>query len=270
MTRHPVPSNAPVRACSPEWFEEFFTELPNEFWRRMTSAEQTRSEVDAIVARTGLTPPATVLDVACGSGRHVVEFAGRGYDVTGVDVSNEALTHAARSASDKGVPITVHRRDMRDLSDLGRFDLILLLGNSLGYLPEPGLQQLIAALAAATKPGGWLVLDCNVAAESILPGFRPDGDRAPMVAGDITADVDTAYDVLTSCVRTTYTFVQGERRVVATALHHVYTAGHIVYLVRTHGFDRVTAAGDPDGTPYTIGSPRLVLTAQAGPTRPEG
>lgn len=261
-TGHRTPSDR-------DWSEDFFTELPNEFWRRMTSAEQTRSEVDAIESRTGLTAPAGALDVACGSGRHVVEFARRGYDVTGIDASDEALTHATRVASERRLPIAVHRRDMRDLADLGRFDLVLLLGNSLGYLPEAGLQQLIAALAAATKPGGWLVLDCNIAAESILPGFPPN-DRAPMVAGDITATVDTAYDVLSSCVRSTYTFVQGERRVVATALHHVYTAGHIIHLVRTHGFDNVSATCDPEGAPYTVGSPRLILTAQAQPTRPEG
>lgn len=136
-------------------------------------------------------------------------------------------------------------------------------------MPEAGLQQLITALASATKPNGWLVLDCNIAAESILPGLRADGDREPMVAGDITAEVDTTYDVLTSGFRSTYTFVQGERGDVATAPHHVYTLGHIVHLLRTHGLDIVTAASDPDGTPYTVGSPRLVLTAHAAPTQPE-
>lgn len=54
--------------------------------------------------------------------------------MTGVDASDEALTHATRTASDARLPITVHRRDVRALSDLGRFDLVLLLGNSPGYL----------------------------------------------------------------------------------------------------------------------------------------
>ena len=47
----------------------------------------TRGEVDFIARELGLPAGARILDVGCGTGRHAVELARRGYRVTGVDLS---------------------------------------------------------------------------------------------------------------------------------------------------------------------------------------
>jgi cyclopropane fatty-acyl-phospholipid synthase-like methyltransferase len=60
---HPVSST---------WYEDFFTELPNEFWRRVTAPEWTASDVAFIEGRLGLARGSRILDVPCGSGRHTV------------------------------------------------------------------------------------------------------------------------------------------------------------------------------------------------------
>ena len=52
------------------WYADFFTELPNEFWRRAVPPEATTAEVDFVEERLGLAPGSRVVDVPCGSGRH--------------------------------------------------------------------------------------------------------------------------------------------------------------------------------------------------------
>ncbi|GAA1311478.1 class I SAM-dependent methyltransferase [Saccharothrix xinjiangensis] len=91
---------------SSTWYVDFFTELPNEFWRRAVPPEVTVEEIDFVEERLDLAPRSLVLDVPCGSGRHSLELARRGHRVTGVDLSAEAIGHARRAATDLDVDFT--------------------------------------------------------------------------------------------------------------------------------------------------------------------
>src|SRR5918997_4862029 len=64
-------SQDPVSA----WYADFFTELPNAFWRAAVPPSVTATEVDFIVRISGPGPRARVLDVPCGSGRHTCWMA---------------------------------------------------------------------------------------------------------------------------------------------------------------------------------------------------
>jgi SAM-dependent methyltransferase len=254
------------------WYADFFTDLPNEFWRRAATPEWTEVDVDFVEARLGLSPDSRILDVPCGSGRHSLALAARGHRVTGVDLSTEAIAHArgaARiaeqtAASEQTVAseraVAFEHGDMRDIGRFGVFDAAICLGNSFGYLDLAGTRAFAAALGRAVRPGGGLVVDFGATAESILPGFT----EAPhtMRTGDITVETTTEYDVAASRLISRYRFIQGSRRLDATALHHVYTSGHLGDLLTDAGFTDVRRYAGPDGTPYTLGAGRLLLTAR--------
>lgn len=65
----------------------------------------TTSEVDFLVGELKLAPNARILDVGCGTGRHSVEFARRGYSVTGIDISEKMLAQARKSAHEAGTRV---------------------------------------------------------------------------------------------------------------------------------------------------------------------
>lgn len=83
----------------------------------------------------GLKPGAKLLDLACGTGRHSIEFAGLGYEVTGVDYSPDMIARAKAAIAECGHNIELHEQNMRRL-DLGgqQFDVITCLFDSIGYL----------------------------------------------------------------------------------------------------------------------------------------
>lgn len=112
--------------------------------------------VDAILGRWGLPPGADVLDLACGKGRHVRHFAGRGMRTVGVDIS-EASIAAARAL----VPhAEFHVGDMREPMAGRAFDGICCLFTSLGYSDAVADdQRVFHSVAAALRPGGRFVLD---------------------------------------------------------------------------------------------------------------
>lgn len=105
-------------------------------------------EVDFLVEELRLQPGAAVLDVGCGTGRHTIELARRGFAVTGVDLSEGMLAEARRTAGQAGLEVTlVHANAAR--MRLGRqFDgVICLCEGAFGLLgrgddaleqPSPG------------------------------------------------------------------------------------------------------------------------------------
>ena len=65
--------------------------------------KNTVKEVDFILEELGIPARGAVLDVGCGTGRHSIELARRGYAVTGLDLSSEMLAGAATAAKTAAV-----------------------------------------------------------------------------------------------------------------------------------------------------------------------
>ncbi len=123
---------------------------------------------------------------------------------------------------------------------------------------------LAAALAAAVRPRGGLVIDYNAAAESVLPGYT--GEDRTMRTGDIMVAATTAYDIARSRLVSGYRFTRGREEVAVTALHHVLTCAQIDDLLVGAGFVDVAHYAGPDGSPFRLGAPRLLITARRRPT----
>ncbi len=128
------------------------------------------AEANALVAiATRHTPGATtLLDMACGTGSHLVELAGSFQDVVGVDLSSEMLAVAAREYPGR----ELHQGDMRKCSLDRHFDVVTCMFSSTGYLVDQAdLDGAIANLAAHLAPGGTLIVEPWWFPETFQPGW---------------------------------------------------------------------------------------------------
>ena len=126
--------------------------------------------------------PTTVLDAGCGTGRVAIELARRGHDVVGVDVDRSMLDAARAKAPD--LPWVV--ADLADPSfDLGRtFDVVVMAGNVLIFVPSGTEGAVIANTARHVSPGGRLV-----AGYSLRPGgLQPAGHDAHAAAAGLVLE----------------------------------------------------------------------------------
>ena len=188
-----------------DWYESFFEGIVLDLWRQAVSPEQTRLEADFLERVLKPKPGARVLDVPCGLGRHSLELASRGFRMTGVDLSSEAIQEARQRSSARSLDIEWVHADMRELPWPEAFDGGFCLGNSFGYFDADSTRGFVEALSGALKPGARCVLDCSMAAECSLPRLV---DREWTQIGDILFLEENRYDVEQSCVETTYTLLR--------------------------------------------------------------
>lgn len=99
-------------------------------------------------------PPASVLDVPCGFGRHARALATHGYSVTGVDREPPVAAEAREAGID------VHELDVRRLRELPKmFDAVICMWASFGWFDDATNEDVLAQMAEKLRPGGVLVLD---------------------------------------------------------------------------------------------------------------
>jgi SAM-dependent methyltransferase len=163
----------------------------------------------------------TLLDVACGTGRHI-EYLRDGFAVEGLDLDPKMLDVAR--ARHPG--ITFHHGDMIDF-DLGRqFDVVVCLFSSIGYMKTVNrLAKAIANMARHLRPGGVLIVE---------PYFSPAAwkdSRLPAVNTAEQPDFKLVRMMVGSTEGTTAAF----------DLHYlVGTAGAVEYFVERHEFGLFT------------------------------
>jgi SAM-dependent methyltransferase len=131
--------------------------------------------IESVAARHGISA-GTVLDLGCGTGRHAVILASRGWIVTGVDRSEEMLSIARQRARQVGAAgIDFHVGDVRSVRVQKTFDLVLLMFAVLGYqLADSDVAATLDTAAAHLRPGGLVLFDVwnGPAVENIGPSSR--------------------------------------------------------------------------------------------------
>lgn len=116
--------------------------------------KNTLYEVDFLLEELQLAPGARILDIGCGTGRHSIELAKRGYRMTGLDISTGMLAQAQAKAAAAGVAVEWVHGDATSFSFATPFDAIFCLcEGSFGLLSagDDALAHPLAILRNASQ-----------------------------------------------------------------------------------------------------------------------
>ena len=157
--------------------------------RRFTEANKRELNfLERAFSANATCPIKKVLDIACGSGRHVFGLAKLGYECTGLDYTPERIQIAKERAKREGLSVKLLQGDATQLKHENEFDAVLAL-YILFLLPnDDDVLKCLNLIHRALRPGGILV--CNVgnpfykgkrwfSLNAIYEGLRVVEDRAP-------------------------------------------------------------------------------------------
>ncbi|MBO6516478.1 MAG: class I SAM-dependent methyltransferase [Bacteroidia bacterium] len=125
--------------------------------RKQTNIEKT---VEWILNNQKDNDQLSILDLGCGPGLYTEIFAQKGHRVTGVDISNNSIEYAKKSATQKDLDIHYINSSYLNLNlEANTYDLIILIYTDLGVLTPPDRNEVLKTVYRALKPGGMFLFD---------------------------------------------------------------------------------------------------------------
>lgn len=226
-----------------QWYEEIFENYGMQYDRE-SFAQGTLGECDFIEDEIGYNKKLRILDIGCGTGRHSIELAKRGYAVVGLDLSESLLKRAREKASAENVHIIFQRHDARNLHFVREFDLVLMICEGAFPLMETDEMNFLILQNAANAlvSGGKLIF---TTLNGLFPLFHSVKEFLNSEAKEGNATYgDHSFDLMTfRDHNTTYVVDDFGNRKELRCNERYYVPSEITWLLKTLGFRTVDIFG---------------------------
>lgn len=153
-----------------KWIEDWFGSEYYSLLYKHRDCDEAKLFLDNLFAFLKIPSGSSVLDCGCGKGRHSIYLNKKGFEVTGIDISERSIAEAKRSEKEN---LTFYVHDMRNLFRINYYDVALNLFTSFGYFEKDHENdKAIKSMSSALKKSGWFILDF-MNAEKEIKGLIP-------------------------------------------------------------------------------------------------
>lgn len=146
-----------MKSMKKDWYKKVWTmDIQNMSW-----VEDTKKEVDFLIDQLKLQGNERILNLACGYGRHSLELARRGYDVTGIDITSEYIKYATEQTKKECLKAKFLCMDIREVNVKEKFDVVINMADgAIGYLEnDTENMKIFEVVSNALKKGGKHFMD---------------------------------------------------------------------------------------------------------------
>ena len=217
-----------------QWYEKLFENYA-ETYDKESFTQGTIGEVDFIEQEINFNKTKTILDIGCGTGRHAIELAKRGYTVTGVDLSDAQLKRANQKASEAGVKVNFLKRDARKLDYENSFDVVIMICEGAFSLMETDEMnfQILKSAKNALRENGKFIFTCL---NALFPLYHSVKDFLNQNS-DESVTSELSFDLKTFREHSTLDFVDdsGEKKTI-TCNERYFAPSEINWYLKTLNF----------------------------------
>jgi 2-polyprenyl-3-methyl-5-hydroxy-6-metoxy-1,4-benzoquinol methylase len=225
-----------------QWYEELFENYANRY-EQESFTKGTTGEVDFIEKEIQSDRTRNILDIGCGTGRHAIELAKRGYKVTGVDLSEPMLNKARLNAGQAGVSVTFMRADARCLTFSGEFDFVQMICEGSFPLMETDEMNydILRGAVNALKPGGRLIF---TTLNGLFPLFHSVKDFINENSAGGSVSKCNSFDLMTMRDHSTYEITDDNGQIRSLLCNErYYIPSEISWLLKSLNMINITILG---------------------------
>jgi len=226
-----------------QWYEALFENYGLKYDDEVFT-KGTIGECDFIEKEAGYNKQIKILDIGCGTGRHSIELAKRGYQVTGIDLSESQLARAREKAREQKLDIEFLMHDARRLPYNKEFDLAIMICEGAFPLMETDEMnfQILESAAKALKDNGKLIF---TTLNGLFPLFHSVKEFLAHESeeGNATYD-DNTFDLMTfrDHNKTVVTDDAGNRKEL-DCNERYYVPSEITWLLKSLDFKKIDISG---------------------------
>ncbi len=228
------------------------------FYGDELTEERTDREVAFLVDEMEMNKPMSVLDVACGFGRHSIKLAERGHHVTGIDCMEGFLSLARKQAEEKGLKINFIKKDMRNVEFNSEFDRAILMFTAFGYFTDEQNLEVLKNISRSLDKNGLFCFD-TFNRDAFLKNFLPYIVHEKN--DDLMIDRNT-FDPQTGRLINNRIIVRNGKRKDTPFVIRLYDYNEIERLLGEAGMEIVKIYGHWDKSPFTKDSRGMKIIAR--------
>ena len=221
--------------------------------------ESAVDEINNMITLLDLKPPAKILDLCCGAGRHALEFSRRGFKVTGVDRTVSYLDEALEKASHENLKVNFLQGEMRQYCESDTYDLIINMNSAFGYFEDFDEEKLVLKnVFDSLRPGGKFLVDL-LGREVLLRIYQPRDWNirgGAMILEERIPNDDWTF------IENRWILIQGLARKEFRFKIRNYAGSELKSMLFETGFKKVNLYGWVDGSPYDHRARRLIAVAE--------
>ena len=238
-----------------EWFTSWFDTAYYHTLYQDRDQNEARAFIEKLVNDLKIPKSACVLDLACGKGRHSLTLCELGYNVLGVDLSENSIKTASEFSTEK-LSFAVH--DMRNIIEKKTFSAVFNLFTSFGYFDdEKDSLRVLNSVNCMLEEGGILVIDFMNA----LRVVRTLVENEIKTIDDIDFNIQRKYDG--QHIYKEIEFTDNGKNFHFTERVQALTIDIFEKLLSQSGFRILRTFGNFDLSPFNkITSDRLIIIAQ--------
>lgn len=222
----------------------------------------TEQEVRFITDTLQLPLQASIMDLYCGYGRHAIELAKQGYEVTGIDSNHAFVDLARQKAAEEGTTIAFWQRDMRDLDYISQFDAVISMFAAFGYFTDEENGRVLHLVAQSLKKNGLLLIDL-LNREWMIRNNLNRYWRHPSGEYVLSYKVELHQGIVTM-KRQLINQITGAKTQSEFVLR-AYSMTEMTDILYKAGFKVLSTYGNFDHRPYDAEAPRMIILAQKQP-----
>jgi len=226
-----------------QWYESLFENYAKKYDKECF-VQGTLRECDFIEQEINRDKSLKIIDIGCGTGRHSIEMTKRGYQITGIDLSESQLKRAMEKAREKGLKIDFQKHDARNLPFEGKFDLAIMLcegGFSLMETDEMNFEILKNATKTLKDNGKLIFTTLN----GLFPLFHSVKEFYESVAKEGNAACkDCSFDLMTFRDHNNLVFEDDDgNKKELKCNERYYVPSEITWLLKTLGYQKIYIFG---------------------------